>query len=70
MLKTCLAKVFLQENDFWQKTILDLGIRRFGGYHAVDLVESFRMLSSWPLTLEISSILDDFRAPQGLGPPQ
>ena len=28
---------------FWQKTILDLGIRRFGGYHEAELVESFRM---------------------------
>ena len=31
------------KKHFWQKTIVDLGIRRFGGYHAVDLVESFRM---------------------------
>ena len=43
-----LTKIFLAKNIaskkiFGKKTILDLGIRRFGGYHAAELVESFRM---------------------------
>merc|ERR1712138_92394 len=42
MPRILLAKIF-QIKYFWQKTILDLGIGRFGGYHAADLVESFRM---------------------------
>ena len=36
-------KNILSKKIFGKKTILDLGIRRFGGYHAAELVESFRM---------------------------